>query len=557
MASLLTRSGVREWRVPGVSLLVALLVLTFAVEGLLVFEAWATAAAQRETGERALRDAATYSTWSAARLEEASLHLGLSTVFQRVSGRAGPTEPLFPSLEVVRQAADYAAHCNCAPVMPSRAYFVFDVRDGRVRTVGAPREPGAARWLADTIRASIGRYRFPYAIAFGGSGGDAEAIAYTLRRDAHGAVVGAYGLVARADSLTASTLPGLFEARKGIIPRALRGESPNDSIVILTLHGPSGVPLRTSADEPRAVADTARLVSDTTMLAPWTGGMYVRVALRPQAARLLRREVRTPYRLPIWLGLLAITGGLIAVIAHQLRREHELARVRSEFTTNVSHELRTPLAQILLFGETLALGRARSRHERRSAAEVIVREARRLIRMVENALHFARAERRTVELVREPIALARLVREVLSSFAPLAWAAGASVQDDLDDTVIAVADRGAMRQILLNLFDNAIKYGPPSQRIRVRLARVGDAPGTARLSVEDEGPGIALADRDRIWDPFVRVPSAARGGDTAGSGIGLAVVRDLVHRHGGRTWVEDRGDAPGACFVVELPLGGV
>jgi signal transduction histidine kinase len=553
--------------VPGVSLLVVLLAVTFGVEALLVFEAWATAAAQRATGERALRDAATYATWSAARIEEAALHLALSTVFQRVSGRAEAGEPPLPPLDVVQQGATYAADCRCAPTVPVRAFFRLDLRDGSVVTstgepLGAP-GPAALRWLGDTIRVSVGRYLFPYAVAFKGRGADADVVAYTLRRDQRGEVVGAYGFVTRADSLAATMLPRLLEARKGIIPQALRGASPNDSIVFLTLHGPSGVTLSTSANAAHLSGDSVRLVSDTTALAPWAGGMFVRVALRPEAARLLRREASTPYRFPVWFGLLALTGGLIAVIVRQLRREHELARLRSEFTTSVSHELRTPLAQILLFGETLTLGRARSRHERTSAAEVIVREARRLMRMVENALHFARAERHAVELVRERAALAPLVREVLESFAPLAWAAGVNVHDELDDSVVAVVDRAALRQILLNLLDNAIKYGPRGQRVVVRLvACAGARGGVARISVEDEGPGVEPRDRERIWLAFVRVPLARRGsgGETTGSGIGLAVVRDLARRHGGEAWVEDRRATtgahgpPGARFVVELPL---
>jgi signal transduction histidine kinase len=525
----------------GVSLLVVLLVVTFGVEALLVFEAWGTAAAQRATGERALRDAATYTTWSAARMEEASLHLALSTVFQRVSGRVGAGEMQLPPLDVVREGAEYAVRCRCAPTIPVRAYLRLDLRNGRLTsTTDVP------PWVRDSIRAAVGRYLFPYAIAFGDDG---DVVAYTFRRNGRGEAIAAYGLLTRADSLAESMLPRAVEARKGIIPRALRGESPNDSIVELTLHGASGRVLRS-----RSRSENDRLISDTTALAAWSGGMYVRVALRPEAARLLRHEVRTPFRLPIWLGLLALTGGLIAVIAHQLRREHELARLRSEFTTNVSHELRTPLAQILLFGETLTLGRARSRHERTSAAEVIVREARRLMRMVENALHFARAERQTVELVRERVTLVPLVREVLESFAPLAWAAGVSVHDDLDEGIVAMVDRAAFRQILLNLLDNAIQYGPRGQRVLVRLAASG---GSARVIVEDEGSGVRPADRERIWHPFVRgTPTRRTGGaGPTGSGIGLAVVRDLARRHGGSAWVEDRGaDGAGARFIVDLPL---
>jgi signal transduction histidine kinase len=124
-----------------------------------------------------------------------------------------------------------------------------------------------------------------------------------------------------------------------------------------------------------------------------------------------------------------------------------------------------------------------------------------------------------------------------------------TLQERLDEGASALIDRDAFRQILLNLLDNAVKYGPPGQVVTVRVWRE-DA--RVRLAVEDQGVGVPIADRERIWAPFVRA-SAVSGGHTpqTGTGIGLAVVRDLVARHGGRAWVEstDRG---GARFVVEL-----
>ena len=104
-----------------------------------------------------------------------------------------------------------------------------------------------------------------------------------------------------------------------------------------------------------------------------------------------------------------------------------------------------------------------------------------------------------------------------------------------------------LHQVLLNLLDNAIKYGPAGQQVRLRAERQSDQ---VRISVQDEGPGIATVDRERIWQPFVR-GEAARDG-IAGSGIGLVVVRDLVARAGGRTSIVD---GRGATFMVELPAG--
>jgi signal transduction histidine kinase len=124
--------------------------------------------------------------------------------------------------------------------------------------------------------------------------------------------------------------------------------------------------------------------------------------------------------------------------------------------------------------------------------------------------------------------------------------------DFLEEDVVATVDTGALRQIVLNLLDNAVKYGPVGQTVTVRLARAGDQ---ARLVVEDQGPGIAPADRSRVWEPFQRLECAAQSA-VAGSGIGLAVVAELVVLHNGRAWVED-APARGARFIVEIPLAGV
>jgi signal transduction histidine kinase len=139
---------------------------------------------------------------------------------------------------------------------------------------------------------------------------------------------------------------------------------------------------------------------------------------------------------------------------------------------------------------------------------------------------------------------------VLRSFLPLARDAGVTIDVRLDDTVEAWIDRGALRQVLLNLLDNAIKYGPRGQQVTVSLTRAGHV---ARMAVEDEGPGVGETDRERIWQPFVRGSSdAAESGGQAGNGIGLAVVRDLTVHLGGRAWVE-RARGTGARFIVELP----
>jgi signal transduction histidine kinase len=272
----------------------------------------------------------------------------------------------------------------------------------------------------------------------------------------------------------------------------------------------------------------------------------VAVAITPEAAGTLVIGGLPRDRLPLIIGLMALTTGLVVVSLVQLRREAEIGRLRSNFVSGVSHELRTPLAQIRMFTETLLLGRVRSDAEGRRSLEIVAREAQRLSQLVENVLLFSRGERQRPEIQRSATRLAPLVREVVESFAPLAASRQALVRTELDPTVNARVDEGAVRQVLLNLLDNAVKYGPAGQVVRVGLCHDD---GGARLSVEDEGPGIDPRDAVRIWQPFHRLAGAATA--TGGAGIGLAIVRQLVELHDGHVHVEP--GVKGARFVVELP----
>jgi signal transduction histidine kinase len=278
------------------------------------------------------------------------------------------------------------------------------------------------------------------------------------------------------------------------------------------------------------------------------GQLVTRATIRPRAVELLTLGALPPDRLPILLGLLTLNAVLILAAVVQLRRENELERLRTDFISSVSHELRTPLSQILLFAETLNLGRVRTDGERHAATEVIVQEGRRLMHLVDNILHFSRAERRMVRLDPVPIELGPAVEEILNDWRPLANAADVRVSLVIEKKVTALADRGALRQMLLNLLDNAVKYGPPGQTVTVGVDGSEDR---ARVWVEDEGDGISPRERDRVWDSFYRMERHANS-SVAGSGIGLYVVRELARLHGGDAWVGN-----GAKFVVELRRSGI
>jgi signal transduction histidine kinase len=223
--------------------------------------------------------------------------------------------------------------------------------------------------------------------------------------------------------------------------------------------------------------------------------------------------------------------------------------MRTEFISGVSHELRTPLAQIRWFAELLHLGKLRTEDERVRSAGIIDQEARRLTYLVENVLNFSRTEKGTNRVSMAPSDFDHEIRDVLELFAPLARARQMAVAARLDAGAVVQLDRDALRQILLNLLDNAVKYGSPGQTITVGSEVSGDR---ARVWVEDQGPGIPRDDRVRVWEPYVRLKRDVESA-TGGSGIGLSVVRELVAMHGGRARAES-GPGGGARVVIEFPL---
>jgi signal transduction histidine kinase len=160
-------------------------------------------------------------------------------------------------------------------------------------------------------------------------------------------------------------------------------------------------------------------------------------------------------------------------------------------------------------------------------------------------LHLSRAERQMVRVMPVRVALAPLLREVVERFTALAGSAAVRLRAELDDTIVVMVDSAALHQIVINLLDNAVKYGGDGP---ITLRAALDS-GRARLEVEDSGPGVSAGDRHRIWEPFVRLRPR---GEVPGSGIGLAVVRELVTAHRGECRVESV-EGGGSRFIVELP----
>jgi signal transduction histidine kinase len=569
----------------GMPALVGLLLVVFAIAGLLVYEAWNTGRSRREIAERGLQDYAAYASWSAARAGENTLTASLSTIFRGIAGnRVADTEPV-TSITTLLEGARYLAQCDCAMDLPADYYFRLDIRSDEMETqaydppapnlkiesswaaakVGSytvqPSAPELIRpdneWIEESLRQARLETMPNFAMYFASQNGEPRVVGVAPQRDSSGKIIGALGFVTPAKRFADVTFTYLWRNPK-ILPAAITRGMPNDSLLAAVVTTPEGTEIYRS----RGWIDGLR--SDTASLGAFGGGMRMKVALRPDAT--IRLPVVPVSRVPVWVGLLMLTGLLTVIIVRNLQREHELARLRLEFSASVSHELRTPLAQILLFGETLTLNRTRSDTEKSTAANVIVREARRLMHLVDNTLTFSRAERPVVSLSPRRQELAPLVREVIAGFVPLAAAREVTFTENLNEQVEGFVDGEAFRQIVLNLLDNAVKYGPVAGRVSVGLTRghtrLALEPSqkqkhvvrraTVRLTVDDQGPGVSGRAKDEIWVPFARGMNGEAPVGT-GCGLGLAVVRELAERHNGSAWVESAPGGRGSRFVIELP----
>ena len=275
-------------------------------------------------------------------------------------------------------------------------------------------------------------------------------------------------------------------------------------------------------------------------------GYSVHVSLDPHVASKLIIGGLPETRLPILLAALAASVMLLISAIWLFIREAAVMKLREEFVSQVSHELRTPLTQIRMFAETLLLGRARSPQEERRSLEIIDRESRRLSHLVENVLRISKVSDE-IQLDSGQEALKPLLEDIAATAQSIH--PSVTIELSIAGEPEAWIDRNAVRQVVINLLDNAIKYGPDGQIITVTAAVSGE---TTTLAVEDQGPGIPESERTRVWGTFYRL---GRERDTAigGTGIGLAVVRKLIKAMHGECRIETPQSGVGTRVVIEFP----
>ena len=318
-----------------------------------------------------------------------------------------------------------------------------------------------------------------------------------------------------------------------------------DSAIICVVVDDQGRPV--SHGEAVAGASLIVTVPFRQALPTWRVALYQPPGPSPRQS--VRRQIMI-FTAAFGVLLVVIVAGLV-VTYRLVRRETEMARLKSDFVANVSHDLKTPLSVIRMFGETLEMDRVRGEAARREYYRVITRESERLSRLIDNVLDFSRIEGGRRRYERVPTAVEPLVRDVVEAFAyPLAqqgFKVEVRVAPDLPEVSL---DAEAVGQALANLVDNAIKYSAERKSLNVEAALVDD---TLAVSVADEGIGIPPEEQRRIFEKFYRVGRSETQG-RRGSGVGLALVRHVAEAHGGRVTVESRPGA-GSRFTLWIPLG--
>ena len=363
-------------------------------------------------------------------------------------------------------------------------------------------------------------------------------------------IIGA--VVARLDTLREQAVRREREAqtRVELTTRLIRGESPNEvasssAAAMTNLFSLRACRVR-FGDAIGFAGDRARL-EDTSRTIVRVGDVEVDLVLGALALSGADRAV-----------LDALVAALAAAFdQHRLEIEARDARIRAEvsqsragFLSAVSHNLRTPLASIKAAASTLrSLDVGLKPEERRELSDTLVDETERLERLVTNVLGLSRIRAGGLEPRPEAADMSDLAGAAVRRLRPLARAHRIRLAID-EDLPPAGVDVGMMEQIFLNLLENALHYAPPGSEITISARRTGDM---IEVRVSDHGPGIPCAERERIFDEFVRVDARA---DRAGAGLGLAIVRALVTANRGRAWCEETPGG-GATLAFSVPAANV
>ncbi len=528
---------------------IALLVGLLGLTALLAFQAASSARSHKRVAEKAVSEFARVAAWEFAGTARRTLFANLTNPgldLVATSGAKHAEDRFLEWDDIYAWAADEAwvGRPHLQAVFSRKGLTATPAWRIRPGMEGDPGLAALMSWVEGTDLGSTPEYdpRWSQSVLLDRPLWGARVLAF--RRYPEAAPTTAYGFVVHASALSEPL--GTILEREPVLPASMLDRLQRGNGLAVEVRAPEGGVMAGGVDP--AIVGYPYTASDT--LGAAFGNLAITLAIPPAAADALVVGGLPASRLPTIIALLLLTIGTVIAAIALLRREGELSALRADFVSSVSHELRTPIAQIRMFGETLLLDRVRSDEERDRSLRILVKEATRLAHQVDNVLLFSRAERRDARLSLQPTDLAVLLEGVVEAFEPLAATRAMTVETDLEPGITVLIDALAIEQAVLNLLDNAVKYGPEGQTVRLVLERSGS--DDVRVFVEDQGPGIPPSGRKDVWEPYARL-DRDRESAVAGTGIGLAVVQHVVQAHGGVVAVE-AGPNGGARLVMTLPV---
>jgi len=548
----------------------ALLLASIGVTAVAGFDAMRVARSNRSVAGEALREYASFAAWSYAQhLEDAMRNMAQEAIGAVNHGEQLHTGMRVPDASDLAHYLPWNERCYChrplyGPV--PETFFGFEIShnvlESAVNTHPNPSEgweidrsladpppegvftgygPSDRVTILETIRRSAREHpeeRGYVYVVLPLQGGN-RLLAFTLMPTIRGDTM-VYG--AQYTPAGVAKVLGWMMHDSDLLPESFRAGRENRDLITVAVNAPDGQAFFVS--DPGAASGPSAIAR----LTPRYGALAIHAAIRPEVAGSLLVGGLPRSRVPFLVGMLGLAAALMVVAVSQLRREARLSRMRAEWIASVSHELRTPLAQIRLYQDTIRLGRIRTSDDQAWALAQIDRETTRLSHLVEKVLSFSRFGRDSGPAP-QPTDLPAETERIVEEFRPLAASRQVTIETAIDAVPPVPLQRDALRHIVLNLLDNAVKYGPTGQTVRVAVSRRN---GSVLVTVSDQGPGVPSGEREAVWRAFHR---GSRTSDQGGSGIGLTIVQEVATQHGGRAWVED-APGGGARFVVSLPVVG-
>jgi two-component system phosphate regulon sensor histidine kinase PhoR len=266
--------------------------------------------------------------------------------------------------------------------------------------------------------------------------------------------------------------------------------------------------------------------------------------------QLPKKQIFQVTVLPVWVA--EHQDRDVIVVFHDITELKRLEEVRKDFVANVSHELRTPLTSIKGYAETLSMGQDFDSETIRSFMGVILKNANAMNDMLSELLQLARLESMEPSQDLKPVNLASALESAWQICTPFAREKDIELKSELPEKGVTVrSDFDQLLSVLVNLLENAIKFSPEHDLVRVFASEKDDE---WVVSIQDNGPGVPASIQDRIFERFFRGEADSADRKTEGTGLGLSICRHIIRNQNGRIWVQSpaEGLVTGSVFSFSL-----